>query len=179
MKKIFSFPMVLLMGFQISNAQKIDRSKQPEAGPAPEITFKDPTIFTMKNGITVLVVENHKLPKISATLNIDRGPVYEGDKAGVNAILSNMLGEGTTTMDKATFDKKVDQMGSSVSLSADMGFVSSLTRYFDESFLLFADALQNPAFSQESFDKIKSLSLTELKAGEKSTDAIASRVYGA
>ncbi|MFT3908455.1 MAG: hypothetical protein QM737_03450 [Ferruginibacter sp.] len=52
---------------------QIDRSKQPKAGPAPVIQFKNPETFTLPNGMTVLVVENHKLPRVSATLNIDIG----------------------------------------------------------------------------------------------------------
>lgn len=59
---------------------KVDRTKKPAAGPAPVISIKDPIVFTMPNGMTVLVVENHKLPKVSASLYIDAGPVLEGKK---------------------------------------------------------------------------------------------------
>ena len=48
--------------------------------------------------MTVLVVENHKVPKVRAILNIDRGPILEGDKAGVNDMMGQMLGEGTPSM---------------------------------------------------------------------------------
>jgi len=42
------------------NAQ-IDRSKQPESGPAPKISLDTPREFQLDNGMKVLVVENHKL----------------------------------------------------------------------------------------------------------------------
>ena len=35
----------------------------PTPGPEPEINLKMPTEFKLKNGITVLVVENNKLPQ--------------------------------------------------------------------------------------------------------------------
>ena len=179
MKKIFSLALILL-SFQLSNAQTtIDRTKQPKPGPAPVIKIKDPVIFKLNNGITVLVVENHKLPKVNATLSIDKGPVYEGEKAGVNQIMGGMLNEGTKTMNKETFDKKIDLMGADVSLSSNGGGVSALTRYFKPSFMLFADALKNPAFPEESFDKLKSQLITGLKSQEKSAEAIASRLVRA
>lgn len=114
----------------------IDRSKPPKPGPAPTITIKDPVTFMLPNGMTVLVVENHKFPKVSATLNIDRGPVLEGKKAGVMQLMGQMLGEGTTNMPKAKFDESIDLLGADVSLFQSGGYASALTRYFDKAFLL-------------------------------------------
>jgi hypothetical protein len=44
------------------NAQ-IDRSQQPKAGPAPTINLGKPQTFELKNGLKVMVVENHKFQK--------------------------------------------------------------------------------------------------------------------
>ena len=79
--------LILVLGvfiFMNADAQvkKIDRSKRPVAGPAPIINLKDPVIYHMPNGMTLLVVEDHKLPKVSASIIIDAGPVKEGNKAG-------------------------------------------------------------------------------------------------
>ncbi len=179
MKKIFSLALILF-GFQLSNAQTtIDRTKQPQPGPPPVIRIKDPAIFTLKNGITVLVVENHKLPKINAVLAIDRGPVYEGKKAGISSIMGSMLNEGTKTMSKEIFDQKTDLMGASVRLSSGGGGVSALTRYFESSFELFADALLHPALLDSSFEKLKNQSIAGIKSQEKSAEAIAGRMVGA
>ncbi len=160
-------------------SQNIDRSKAPKPGPAPAITINDPAIFNLPNGMTVLVVENHKFPKVTASLSIDRGPVVEGNKAGVMELMGQMLNEGTTKTPKDKFDLAIDQMGANVGLSAGGGFVSSLSRYFEASFLMMAEALRMPAFPTESFDKIKSQKLTGLKSSEKSASAISSRVVGA
>ena len=165
-----------LTGF---SQDKLDRSKAPKAGPAPVITINDPAIITLPNGITVIVVENHKLPKVAATLSIDRGPIVEGSKAGVNNFMGQMLGEGTTKTPKDVFDEKVDQMGANVNLFASGGAASALSRYFESAFLLMSEAIQYPAFPQESFEKIKSQTLTSLKSNEKSASAISARVVNA
>ena len=77
---------------------QIDRSKQPEPGPAPEINLEEPQAFSLKNGLRVLVVENHKLPRASANLNIDIPPIFEGELAGANTLLSSMLGKGSQSI---------------------------------------------------------------------------------
>ena len=56
------------------NAQ-LDRSQMPEPGPAPKISLEKPEEFTLKNGLTVLVVENHKLPRVSYSLTLDNKPM--------------------------------------------------------------------------------------------------------
>ncbi len=179
MKKIFLMALGAIV-LQHSIAQvKVDRTKKPAAGPAPVVTFKDPVIYNLSNGITVLVVENHKLPKVSASLIIDAGPIKEGNKAGGLDLMGSMLGEGTKTMNKAEFDEAVDYIGADVNLSAAGGSASALTRYFDKAFALMADALQHPAFPQESLDKLKQQTITGLKSDEKSAKAIAARVSNA
>ena len=179
MKKIIIVALGVIF-FQTSFAQtKVDRSKRPAAGAAPVISIKDPVIYNMPNGMTVLVVENHKFPKVRAILNIDRGPVKEGKKAGVMDLMGQMLGEGTTSMSKDKFDEAVDIIGAEVNLNASGGSASALTRYFDKAFMLMADALKNPSFPDESFKKLQTQTITGLKSNEKSTKIIADRVNAA
>ncbi len=179
MKKIIYLFTALLLTLHLGAQTKIDRSKQPQPGPAPLITIKDPVIFKLPNGITVLVVENHKLPKVNASLSIDRGPFVEGSKAGVSEIMGQMLSEGTTLTPKDKFDEAIDEMGANVGFSANGGYASSLTRYFGKTFSMMAEAIQHPAFPAASFEKIRSLKLTGLKSSEKSASAISGRVVGA
>lgn len=169
---------VLLM--QYAQAQiTIDRTKQPKPGPAPVITIKDPVVYKLANGITVLVVEDHRLPKVSANFLIDAGPITEGSKAGVVNLMGSMLSEGTRTMPKAAFDEATDKIGANVGLSASGGSASALNRYFKDAFKLMGLALKEPAFTQESFDKLKTQEITSLKSGEKSAKTISARVNNA
>jgi zinc protease len=158
---------------------KIDRSKKPSAGPAPTIKLQDPVTYVLPNGMTVLIVENHKIGKVSASLSIDAGPILEGNKAGTVDLLGGMLNEGTTNMPKEKFDEAVDAIGADVSLGAAGGSASALTRYFEKAFMLMADAVKNPAFPQASFDKLQKQTITGLKSNERSTPAIANRVVDA
>ncbi len=178
MTKIFCLLCGLGLSYSI-HAQVIDRSKPPQAAAARQVSFADPVTFTLPNGITVLVVENHKLPKVTANFAIDMGPVKEGNKAGVMTLMGQMLSEGTTKNTKAKFDEAVDLIGADVNLFYSGGSTSALTRYFEKAFMLMAEGLRYPSFPQESFDKLKKQAITGLKSGEKSAAAISARVVGA
>ena len=162
-----------------SFCQTIDRSKMPEPGPAPMIKLGAPVTYHLKNGMTILVVESHKVPKISATLFIDAGQIKEGKKAGVLDLMGQMLGEGTTTMSKAEFDEAVDVLGANLSFTHTGGSVDALTKYFPQAFELMSKGLISASFSQSSFDKIQLQVLTDKINSSKNTKAIAKEVVGA
>ncbi|PNW29463.1 M16 family metallopeptidase [Formosa algae] len=172
---------VLLVLFLMSvgvHAQ-IDRSKQPEPGPAPKITLENPQEFQLKNGIKVLVVENHKLPKVTFSLRLDNKPITEGNKAGVSSLLSSMLGNGTTSIPKDKFNDEIDFLGARLGFGSQSGYASSLTKYSSRILELMADAAINPLLTEEEFQKSKDQLIEGLKSQEKSVDAIASRVGNA
>ena len=172
-KSLFLF--AVLLGLLPLQAQ-IDRSQQPAPGPAPKIQLDEPQEFVLKNGLRVLVVENHKLPRASANLNIDLPPVFEGELAGVNALLSSMLGKGSKSIAKDDFDEEVDYLGARVNIGASSAFASSLSRYFPRVLELMADAALNPNFLQEEFEKEKEKLIEGIKSDENSVPAAARRV---
>ncbi len=155
---------------------QIDRSKQPQSGPTPSINLGEPKTYKLPNGLTLLVVENHKLPRVAVQLTLDELPVLEGDKAGISQLISYMLGNGTTTIPKDKFNEEIDYLAAYVTLSPDGGYMQSLSKYFPRVLELMADAALHPMFTQEELDKNKAQLLQELKAGESSAAAIAQRV---
>ena len=163
----------------VSITAQIDRSQQPKPGPAPKISLEKPTEYELKNGLKILIVENHKLPRVSYNLTIDRDPIIEGDKAGVTSLLGSMLGNGTTNISKDDFNEEVDFLGARLNFGFSGGLASSLTKYSDRILQLLADAAMNPLLTSEEFDKEKDKLLEGLKSQAKSVDAVAGRVGGA
>ena len=134
---------------------QLDRSIMPKPGPSPEINLKDAERFELKNGLKVLVVENHKLPRVSIQLRIDNPPILEGDKAGVSSLTASLLGNGSTTIPKDEFNEEVDFIGARINFGAQSAFASSLSKYFPRILELMADAAIHPNFTQEEFEKEK------------------------
>ncbi|MBT8186907.1 MAG: insulinase family protein [Croceitalea sp.] len=174
MKKTLLFS-ILSLFMAVSYAQ-IDRTQPPKPGPAPEINLEEPNTFQLKNGLKVMVVENHKLPRVSIQLTIDNPPIQEGDKAGVGSLTSSLLGNGSTSIPKDEFNEEVDFLGANISFGSQSAFASSLSKYFPRILELMADAAINPNFTEEEFEKEKAKLITGLKAEENDVSAIAQKV---
>ena len=174
--KILSIIAIIAMSFA-ANAQ-IDRSTMPTPGPDPVVKLGTAEKFSLENGLTVIMVENHKLPRVSATLRIDNQPYFEGEIAGVSSMMGSLLGRGTINITKDAFNEKVDFLGASVGFFSTGASARSLKKYFPEVLGLMADGVKNSEFNQEEFDKEKEVTLENLKADEKNIPAIASRVEG-
>lgn len=149
---------------------------QPKPGAAPTIKIGKPQTFELKNGLKVLVVENHKLPRVSFTLTLDNDPYTEGDKKGVSDMTSTLMGSGTAKISKTAFNEEVDFLGANINFSSNGASASSLSKYAGRVLELMADGALNPKFTQEEFDKEKTKLIEGLKANEKSVAAVAARV---
>ena len=155
---------------------QVDRSEPPKPAPAPEINFGVPKEYKFDNGITLMVVENHKLPRVSVSLRVNNPLYLEKDKTGVQSLLGVMLGKGSKNIFKDDFEEEIDFMGASLSFSSSSANAGSLRRYFPRVFEMMADATLNPNFLQEEFEKEKNKILEGIKASERDVKTIARRV---
>ena len=171
-KKVIVLSMLVLSSSLIG---QIDRS-MPEAGPAPEIEFKEPYTTKLSNNLTLMVVVNDKLPTASATLIIDNPPILEGDKSGVKDLVTSNMGKGNKFQSKDEFIEEKDFMGSFISYNSSGGSISSLSRYFERTMTMFAQGALYPIFSDEEFEKEKTKLTEALKIDEKNAASIARRV---
>lgn len=176
MKKILLFASALLL--TISAEAQIKRP-QPQPGPMPTVHVNKPQEFTMKNGLKVMVVEDHKLPRVSYMLTIDTPPYAEGAKAGVSSLTSAVVGNGTAKTSKEKFNDEIDFLGASVNFWNTGASASGLSKYSSRLLELMAEGSLSPLFSQEEFDKAKQQAIEGLKADEKSVTSVAGRVTNA
>ncbi len=179
MKKQLTYIAAAFFFAGMVSAQKIDLNAMPKPGPTPAINIAKPKTFQLSNGLTVMVVENNKLPRVSANLSMDRPPYNEGTVTGVSEIMAEQFENGTTNMSKDAFNKKVDYLGANLSFSSGGAFASSLSKYFPQVLGLMADAIINPKFSAEEIQNSKERAIEGLKSEEKNASAIASRVSNA
>lgn len=177
MKKLLLIAFVL--GFIIPSTAQIDRTSIPNAGPMPSIQLKKPVQFKLKNGLQVLIVENHKLPRVSIQLNIDTPPILEGEKVGTSTLLSAMLGKGSATISKDDFIEEVDFLGARLSFGSLSAYGQSLSKVYPRIMELMAEGALNPSFDPEEFSKEKEKIITGLESNEKSVESIAARLQRA
>ncbi|QOR76032.1 MAG: insulinase family protein [Thermoflavifilum sp.] len=178
MRKINFLFLLISLHAWVANAQ-IDRSHAPNPGPAPEIHIGTPDTFTLSNGMKVFVVENHKLPEITATLILDHPPVREGEKAGYVTMAGQMLRRGTTTMNKQQLDDTIDFLGGSISTSSNSATAFSLSKNFPALFAIFSDIVLHPSFDTTELEKLRKQTLSSLAQQKENPNAILSNVTAA
>ena len=173
--RLFLFQFVLI-SFQMK--AQVNRS-QPQPGPAPEISIQEPIRFVLPNGLRVLIVENHKLPRVTFNLTLDNKPVSEGEIVGVDDLLGDMLGNGSVQTPKDTFIEEIDFLGAEIDFYSAGVSAHCLSKYSSRILELLAQRALHPLLQQEEFEKEKAKYLEGLKAGEKNVKVIADRIQNA
>ena len=167
---------ILLSGLFLTITMQAQDRSQPKPGPAPTINIKKPVSFTLPNGLKVLVVEDHKLPRVSFNLSIDNAPYAEGDKKGVDELTGGLIGNGSMKIAKDAFNEEIDFLGADINFSTNGAYASGLSKYSKRILELMAEGTLDPNFTQEEFDKEKDKLIEGLKTQEKSVPVVAGRV---
>lgn len=173
MKKIFALLIICLVSTSIT--AQIDRSQMPKSGPAPTVNIGEPETFSLSNGLKVLVVENDKLPRVSASLIIDNTPFTEM-KPGTQAMVASLLGTGTEKTSKEEFNEEIDFLGANISFGSESATASSLSKFFPRVMELMAEGALMPNFTEEEFESEKNKLMEGLKSSQKDVGTIANRL---
>ncbi|RJQ62261.1 MAG: insulinase family protein [Stygiobacter sp.] len=176
MKRLLIFFLLLSL---TANFAQLDRSQKPKPGPAPEVKIGDAESFELANGLKVFVVENHKLPKVTFSLMLDRDAIVEGKNAGYISTAGQLLRTGTKKRSKDKLDEEIDFLGADLNTSSTSVFASGLSKYTEKIMDLMADVILNPDFKQEELEKIRKQSLSGLAFAKDDPDQISNRVQGA
>ena len=160
------------------------RSAAPSAGPARNIELGEYSSFDMENGLKVIVVENHKLPRVSYQISLNNDALVEGNMAGYVSMAGDQMSKGTKNRTKAQIDEAIDFIGASFNTSSGGMFGSTLTKHQGKLLDVMTDVLYNPVFPQSEFDKAKTQTLSGLASAKTDPSAIGGNVanivnYGA
>ncbi len=158
---------------------EVFRHQAPEAGEARKIALGKTESFVLDNGLTVVVAENHKLPRVAVRMTLKNEALFEGDEAGYTSIAGDLLSRGTTTRTKAQLDEEIDFIGGNFNTFSNGFFASSLKKHSDKLMNIVSDVIYNPSFPEEEFAKIKKQTLSGLAANATDPNAMMSNVASA
>lgn len=154
-----------------TSRSKVERkNRAPVSKEVLRVKLPKPVEATLDNGLTVLVLEDHRFPVVNVSMQISgAGPIFDpADKPGLANLTAQMLREGTKTRNSRQIAEEVEKLGAT--LGATSGFGSTavnitatgLSDNFDHWFALMADVLVNPSFPAEDFGKLKTRQKTAL-----------------
>lgn len=165
-----------------SAASKVDRSKLPEMGAAPEVKFPKLQRATLSNGLKIILAERHTIPVVNFNLLVDAG--YAADQfslPGTASLAMNMLDEGTKTRDALQISEELAllgaNLGSGSNLDVSTVYLSALKENLDASLNIFADVILNPSFPDKEFTRLQKQQLARIKQEKASPFQMALRVF--
>ena len=146
-----------------------DWTKAPP--PTTEPVFKPPVAkrSKLKNGMALLVVENHALPIVSMSLVVP-GAGAAADpakKGGLASFTADLIDEGAGGLSAIQIAEEQDRLGAAIGARADVDFalvsVSTLTKTLDPTLDLLAKIITQPGFAANEFERVRGDRLTALE----------------
>src|SRR5437867_8478529 len=168
------------------DTSKVERkNRAPVSKEVLHVSLPKATERTLSNGLTVLILEDHRLPFISLQYNISAaGPIFEPtDMPGLAGVTAQMLREGTKTKGSLQIAEEIARLGASLSASSTYGSsatvvsASGLSDNFEQWFALTNDVLLNPSFPPEELNRLKQRLKTQLRQQRSSPTFLSNEMF--
>ena len=139
--------------------------------------------FTLANGITVVVQENPASSTLALRASLPAGHALDPQgKSGLASLTAAMLTRGTETRTGLEFATQLEDVGASLSASAEplatMISGRAESRDFDRLMDLLAEMLRRPAFSAAELGRLKGEALAQIAQARDDPDSAAEREFG-
>jgi zinc protease len=132
--------------------------------------------FTLKNGLTVYMMEQHEVPKMSVSVILPAGAIYDGNKAGLASLTSVALKHGTKNYPKAKLDEELDFIGAEVNTYASKESAGLSAEFAakdkDKVLGIINELLTAPVFDTAEFSKEKKRVLVRLEQAKESPRSV-------
>lgn len=142
---------------------KIERlNRAPVNKEILRVQLPRPTVAKLPNGLTVILIEDHKLPTVAFTMWITPGQLGDPDEIpGLASFTADMLRQGTERRTSAQLAAEVDSLGATLNANSAFGasyttvtasgLVGDTERVLD----LMNDIVLHPAFAADELAQYK------------------------
>jgi len=151
---------------------KVERKERaPVSREILQVKLPKPVEAKLKNGLTVLILEDHRAPFINLQLHIGgAGALFEpANMAGLANSTAQMLREGTATRSSLQIAEQIDRLGASIGVGAAFGSpdmvlsASGLSDNFDGWFGIVVDMLLQANFPADELEKLQQRQRVQLR----------------
>src|SRR6266481_1735973 len=143
---------------------KVERkNKAPVSSDILRVKLPKAVESKLGNGLTILVMEDHRLPTITVRLVLQGAGALNDppDMPGLANLTATMLKEGTTTRSSKQIAEEIERLGAGINASAPWGSnganvsASGLSDNTGQWLNLAADLVLNPTFPASELNKLK------------------------
>ncbi len=150
----------------------------PPVSQAPVVQPGSFSRVDLENGLDVMILQDHRLPKVSLALTVRRGAgAVPIGSAGLAEYTSELMNRGAGDRDALELAQAVDDIGASLSVSAGWDTmvvsVSGLSSDLDRLVEILADVALAPRFDPEEAEKTRGEHLAALAAAKDDPGTLA------
>jgi zinc protease len=164
----------------LAQVKQVDELQYP---PLPELVIPEPERVVLKNGMIVLLMEDHELPLVSLSAYIKTGSRLEPqDKIGIASLTGAVLRTGGTTKQSGDeldefLEGKAAMIETAIGGSAGTASMSCLKEDFPVVLEVFGDILRTPAFAPEKLKIAKNQMMASIARQNDDPGGIVSREF--
>ncbi len=128
---------------------------------------KNVTVTQLKNGLNLILVENHSSPMIASVVTVNAGSVNETrDVSGISHMLEHLLFNGTSSRTQEELYNEQDYYGIYNNAHTDRDYTNYIMLvekdFIEKALDIQSDMLFHSIFPQDKFKKEKGIILNEL-----------------
>ncbi len=132
----------------------------------------------LPNGLTVILLEDHRLPVVVASLEVADVRLREPlSQLGVATLTGNLLEEGSAKHTGKEISALIEDTGGSISLTSSGGSFRVLTPDTDLGLGLLFECIQTPSFPQDALERMREQQLSAIADAETQPRTKASRLF--
>jgi zinc protease len=158
------------------------RSQAPAPLPPRPISIPTPRETTLRNGLSLVIVEDTRLPLVSYRLAFPVGGVFDPPGLpGLTDLLAALLPEGTRSKTSNEIAEEVARMGANLSAGATSDYMviggSALSKFNDEILGLLAEVTLEPTFPENEVELAKQNTKESLRQQRATPSFLASEMF--
>lgn len=160
------------------------REPMPPVGDVQGLDFPDVERATLSNGVEVIYAHFDAAPVTRVAIEFDAGHAADpADALGTQALLLQLLTEGTTSRDSIQLAEAQERLGATITALASMDrTIVNLTTpsaNLEASALLMADVTRNPALAPAEIERLRAQQLAAIAAELTQPNGIGQRALPA
>jgi predicted Zn-dependent peptidase len=140
--------------------------------------------ITLKNGMVVLLMEQHKVPLVNLHLTLRAGTTQDpAGKEGLAALTANLLRKGTRTRTAEKISSDLDAAGARYAAFATLDASGCTAEFMRKEIAgglaLFADLVMQPSFPESEVQKLRAQRIDGIRSSKDSAQGVIRNYFNA
>lgn len=152
----------------------------PPAAPR-SVNIPKPFERKMRNGLRVIVIEDHDMPLVSAQVLIKNGGEIDPPHlSGLADMTASLLTKGTKTRTATEIAQAIETLGGTINTGAgwdaSRAFINVISDKIEPAMVILADVVRNPVFGEDEIERLRQQYLDSLSVSMNDPGTLASYV---